>query len=427
MLSFFGGIVIQENIKRAIISCVMTNSLEWYGLALYGFFSSIIGSQFFKCADPFISNILSLSVFSLGIISRPVGAIIFGRLGDKIGRKKVLYMTLYLVAIPTTIMGLLPTYDQIGISAGIILMILFVCQGIGIGGGFAGSLVVLYEHSENQKERQSFICSWGPFSLVFGFLLAAVTGAVITKLMPHDILYSWGWRIPFFLGLSGNLIGKYINKKLTESAQIKQDDTVQKPTIGEIFKSTWRKMVTVIWIDMLIGFGYFFLTVFVPSYFISSLGFEANIVHIVSFVTMSFFCCSVIFGGILADKYTKEKVMIIASIFLCAVSIPMFLLFQCKTLAAIIIGHCVLLFFFGLYFAQIPPVAGPIFDTGVRLLGFSLAHNIAMALFGAPAPLLSNMMIKATGSLVSPGILLMVTAFISMLSIFYYLKNYTRK
>lgn len=423
--------MIQSNIKRAIISCVMTNSLEWYGLALYGFFSSIIGSQFFQCADPFISNILSLSVFSLGIISRPVGAIIFGKIGDKYGRKRALYLALYFVAVPTTIMGLLPTYNRIGVSAGLILMTLFVCQGIGIGGGFAGSLVVLYEHSLNQKEKQSFICSWGPFSLVFGFLLAAVTGAIITKLMPHDALYSWGWRIPFFLGLSGNLIGKYVNKKLTETSAVATATTTaekpKQPTFKELFRDNWRRMLMVIWVDTLVGFGYFFLTVFVPSYFITLLWFEPGVVHSVSFVTMAWFCCSVIIGGCLADKFGREKVMIIASIILACVAYPMFVMFSNKTVMSIAGGHAVLLFFFGIYFAQIPSIISPVFNKNIRFLGVSLSHNIAMAVFGAPAPLLSNYMIKLTGSSVSPAFLLAITSIISMMSIMYYRCCYVNK
>lgn len=420
--------MIQSKIKQAIISCVMTNSLEWYGLALYGFFSSIIGAQFFHCEDPYISNILSLSVFSLGIISRPIGAIIFGKIGDKFGRKRALYLTLYLVAVPTTIMGLLPTYEQIGISAGIILMLLFICQGVGIGGGFAGSLVVLYEHSVNQKEKQSFICSWGPFSLVFGFLLAAVTGYVITHLMSHDTLYSWGWRIPFFLGLSGNLIGKYITKKLTETSTVQSSDAKPaQPPFRELFHDNLKRMLTVIWVDTLVGFGYFFLTVFIPSYFITILKFVPETVHGISFITMSFFCCSVIFGGFLADKYGKTKIMIIASIGLAVVVYPVFTMFANNTVMSLTIGHATLLFFYGIYFAQIPPVLSSVFPQRIRFLGVSLSHNIAMAVFGAPAPILSNYIIKASGNLASPAILLAVASLASTWAIIYYKNKYNKE
>lgn len=418
--------MIKDDIKRAIISCVMSNSLEWYGLALYGFFSSIIGAQFFHCDDPYISNILSLSVFSLGIISRPVGAIIFGKIGDKFGRKRALYLALYFVAIPTTIMGILPTYSQVGIIAGIILMLLFVCQGIGIGGGFAGSLVVLYEHSEHQKERQSFICSWGPFSLVFGFLLAAITGYIITNSMSVENLHSWGWRIPFFLGLTGNLMGKYINKKLTETATVEKADE-KKPTpppFRELFHDNLKRMLTVIWVDTLVGFGYFFLTVFVPSYFVTILWFDPSVVHGVSFATMAFFCCSVIAGGYLADIFGREKVMILSSIALACIAYPAFLIFSNKTVSSLLCGHALLLFFYGVYFAQIPPVLSSVFPQRIRFLGVSLSHNIAMAVFGAPAPLLANYVIKCTDSVTSPAILIAATALISTASIVYYRNKY---
>lgn len=421
--------MIKDDIKRAIISCVMSNSLEWYGLALYGFFSSIIGAQFFQCDDPYISNILSLSVFSLGIISRPVGAIIFGKIGDKFGRKRALYLALYFVAVPTTIMGLLPTYSQIGVTAGIILMLLFVCQGIGIGGGFAGSLVVLYEHSENQKDRQSFICSWGPFSLVFGFLLAAITGYIITNSMSVDNLHSWGWRIPFFLGLTGNLMGKYINKKLTETANVVKPNEQSKPTpppFRELFHDNLKRMLTVIWVDTLVGFGYFFLTVFVPSYFVTILWFNPSVVHGVSFATMAFFCCSVIVGGYLADIFGREKVMILSSIALACASYPAFLIFSNKTVISLLCGHALLLFFYGVYFAQIPPVLSSVFPQRIRFLGVSLSHNIAMAVFGAPAPLLANYVIKATGSIISPAVLIAATALISTASIIYYMGKYKK-
>lgn len=422
----------KSTLKKAIISCVLSNSLEWYGFALYGFFASVIGSQFFKSDDPMTEMFWSLLVFSLGLFARPFGAFFFGHIGDKIGRKKALLYTVYLVAFPTFFIGILPTTQQIGSSAAVILTILFVLQGFGIGGGFAGSMVILHEHSLHYEKRSSIV-SFAPFSLMLGFALASLTAVIITNILSQESLYSFGWRIPFFISLAGTLVAKYINKKLIDASEINkksdnQNQTQEKPSdekkvspFKEIFSHHLGSLIFVILIDTLVGSGCFLNVVFIPNYFIKTLGMQNSEVQIFSCLVLIIGCLSILLGGIIANKFSKEKTMMTGAFLMVIFSYPAFkLMSDQSSLTMQIIGFTFHAFAYGLMFGPLPSVISSLFPSKVRFSGVSIAHNIAMAVFGAPAPIIATKLIQNTGSLTIPAIIYIISGLISGLAVLKY-------
>lgn len=421
-------------LNKAIISCVMTNSLEWYGFALYGFFAAVIGSQFFKSDDPMVEMLWSLLVFSLGLFARPFGAFFFGHIGDKIGRKKALYYTVYLVALPTFFIGVLPTSEHLGTMAGVLLIILFVLQGFGIGGGFAGSMVILHEHSLRYQKRSSIV-SFAPFSLMLGFMLASLTAYIITHTVSNENLYIWGWRLPFFIGLVGTLVAKYINKKLIDASELKAQKTEEvKPAekkvspFKEIFSNYLSSLLFVVLIDTLVGSGCFLNVVFLPNYFIKTLGMDNAFVQAFSCVVLIIGCGSILLGGKIADIISKEKTMMLGAFGMVLLSSPMFkLMADTSCFSGQLIGFIFHAFAYGLMFGPLPSVISSLFPEHVRFSGVSIAHNIAMAVFGAPAPILATYLIKSTGCLTSPSILYIISGLVSGIAVYIYKRKFSEK
>jgi MHS family proline/betaine transporter-like MFS transporter len=236
-----------SQMKKVIISCVAGSALEWYDFAVYGFFASIIGRLFFPSGDSFQQLIASFGAFASGLIARPIGAIMFGYIGDRLGRKKALVISIYMMAIPTALMGFLPTYDTFGYWAGILLTCIRILQGLALGGGFAGTIVFLYEHSEDKKKAT--YSAWAPFSLVTGFILGALVATVTDILLSPPQVESFGWRIPFILSFLGTFIGDYVKKKLSDpeeflkQQQMKKKNEKKQGLLADLFRNQERALV----------------------------------------------------------------------------------------------------------------------------------------------------------------------------------------
>ncbi|MFO0068875.1 MAG: MFS transporter, partial [Alphaproteobacteria bacterium] len=196
--------------KKVVVSGMLGNGLEWYDYALYGHMSVVFSRLFFPTDDPSLSLILTFLTFAAGFVSRPLGAVIFGRIGDKFGRKKALVASMILMAIPTGMIGLLPTYEMIGVAAPILLLSIRILQGISLGGAFSGSMSYVVEHAP--PTMRSTIGSVTMLSLVIGFLIGSAVSTIIASSLSEADFMSWGWRLPFFVGVLIGFVGYYIRE-----------------------------------------------------------------------------------------------------------------------------------------------------------------------------------------------------------------------
>ena len=206
--------------KRVIASCMIGNALEWYDFALYGYFATTLGQLFFPKFDPFAALMATFGVFAAGVIMRPVGGIIFGHIGDKIGRKNALLWSIFLMAVPTTLLGLLPTYEQIGWMAPLLLTVIRLAQGLSMGGEFTGSMIFVVEHAE--KGKRGVYGSWVIFSVLLGILAGSAIATGICEMLSQDQLLAWGWRVPFLLSVVGGYVGYVMRRTIQEPEQFTQ-------------------------------------------------------------------------------------------------------------------------------------------------------------------------------------------------------------
>jgi len=408
---------------RAIVSCMIGNALEWYAFVIFGFFAPTISQLFFPGSSGTIGLIKAFALFGMAFIARPLGAIIFGHIGDRFSRKNALLLSIFVMAIPTVLIGCLPTYATIGVFAPILLSVLLVAQGFAIGGEFTGSMVFTIESAP--MDQRGFIGSFTTFSCVIGVILGSLVSLLCTTQFSQEQMLSYGWRLPFIFTLFGTIVGAYIRKNVGEPTEYIAHKAERKNhafPLKELFTDHIKSVVCVVLIDFITAIGFFLLVIFLPTYLKSQdyLGLDARYAMQINTFNMIVFALSTLIGGALSDKYGRKMIFAyVAFIFLIG-GYPIFKLLGYNTTYAPLLAQFLLALHMGLFFGVIPAGLSELFPSVIRFTGLSVSHNISMALFGGSAPLLATTLIAAMGDIAAPGILLSLAALFCFIGIYYY-------
>ncbi|MBP7190302.1 MAG: MFS transporter, partial [Rickettsiaceae bacterium] len=297
--------------RKVIISGMIGNALEWYDYALYAEFAHIIGKQFFPNSE--IQEILTFAVFAAGFFIRPVGAVVFGNIGDRMGRRFALMLGILTMAIPTAAIGLLPSYNSIGIAAPLLLVLIRLIQGFSLGGEFSGCITYLVEYS--QPGKRGLIGSAAFVSMCLGMLLGNGTASLMANMMDEANLVSWGWRIPFIAGLFVGLVGLYIRHNLSESPlyrAAKAKKSLSSRPLYETVTQYWKSLVLAIAIYITVTAPFYTATVFIKS-FLLKLGYS-NLTAIAA-GTIILISMTIIMpiSSAISDKIGRKKVLLIGA------------------------------------------------------------------------------------------------------------------
>ena len=295
----------KSSLFKAVSAGSLGNALEWFDYGLYGCFAPVISSLFFPSSDPLSSLMLTLIVFGVGFIMRPLGGVVFGHYGDKYGRRKVLVATILLMGAATALIGCLPTYAKVGIAAPIGLALLRLVQGISTGGEWSSCMTFLSEYAT--PYNRGFIVSWSNFSIGIGLLAGTGTGAVITGLLAKEELYSWGWRVPFIFGFIIALASIKLLLKVEETPVYQQqqqvvNNEVKELPLKQVFTTYWKE--TLINMGVTIGWtiSYWVVMAYMPSYIIQILKYPMWLGMSLSSLLLLVFVLTIPFSGILTDK-----------------------------------------------------------------------------------------------------------------------------
>lgn len=418
-----------KTIKRVIISSMIGNGLEWYDFALYGYFSTLIAALFFPMEDPVVSLMATYGTFAAGFIMRPLGGLVFGLIGDRLGRKKALVWSIHLMSIPTFLMGLLPTYDMIGWLAPALLTCIRLLQGLSMGGEFTGSIVFIVEHA--QQERRGFWGSLAPFSALLGILTGSGFAFFLTSLLAKDAMFCWGWRIPFLLSLAGGWVGTMIRKHLDETNSFKNKKTsaTAKGASGllrTLFQHHKRALATVFCVDLLVAVGFYLVVSFLVGYFEQFLHLTSLQALTVNTTSMILFAVTIPIAGYWLDRVGRKPIMVASAALFFGLSIPIFYLFLTCNLYAIFLGQGLLGILMGAYFAAIPAVLVESFPAHVRYSGISIAHNLSMAIFGGSAPFIATFLTRQLDTLLAPAFYLVFAALMAAIGLLF-LQDATKK
>ena len=262
----------------------MGNCVEWFDFAVYGFLATYIGANFFPSDNPTASLLATFAVFGAAFFVRPLGGLVFGPIGDRLGRQRVLALVIILMSAASFAIGLLPTYATIGIWAPILLVFLRLLQGFSVGGEYGGAGSFVAEYSPD--ERRGYMVSWLMFSTLIGFLMGSVVVTALSALISEDAMSSWGWRIPFLIAGPLGIVGLYIRLRLEETPEFRALETtgeVAQAPLKEAFVENWRQILQVAGIAIIHNVGFYMVFTYMPTYFSTELGFgqTASFVSIV--------------------------------------------------------------------------------------------------------------------------------------------------
>jgi len=406
---------VQSDIRRAVAGASIGNAVEWFDFAIYGFLATFIAGQFFPAGDETAALLNTFAIFAAAFFMRPLGGFVFGPLGDRIGRQRVLALVILLMSAATLGIGLLPTYGAIGVLAPLLLLVLRCLQGFSAGGEYGGGAVYLAEFATD--ERRGVTVTFMVWSGVLGFLLGSITVTLLQAVLSTAAMESYGWRIPFLIAGPLGLVGLYIRLRLSDTPQFaelsKSDQTAESP-LREAVSTAWRSILQVIGLMIVFNIGYYVVFAFLPSYFIKTLQFSATD----AFLSITLACLVALVLilplAMLSDRIGRRPLLIGGAVAFAVLGYPLFLLLNTGSLAAAIAAHCVLAAIESVYVSTAVSAAVELFATRVRFSGFSIGYNVCVAVFGGTTPYIVTWLTATTGDAIAPAYYLVIAAMVSL-------------
>nr|ELR5112215.1 MFS transporter [Providencia stuartii] len=412
--------------KRALLAGSVGNFIEWYEFAIYGFLATIIAQNFFSYSgeeSQITAILLTYASFAIAFFFRPLGALIFGRIGDKLGRKPTLIFVLVMMTLVTTAIGFIPTYATIGVAAPIIITLLRIFQGLFAGGEYGGAVSLMTESAP--KGKRGLFGAWQSFTVALGLLAGVGVVSLLSFLMSTESLHDWGWRIPFWLALPMGLLALWLRYNMEEtpsfvSAQQKEQSETNAAKV-DIFKAIF------LGIGRLMAWsaaGYAYLVI-MPTYLQSSLHTDFNTALLIAVISNVGFAVTILPAGMLSDKIGRRNIMVLATILLLVFSLPLLKILQSESSTLLIKAVVVFIAggIVGLLAGPGPAMLAEMFPTKVRYTGLGLAYSLSNAVFSGCAGLIITGLIKQTGNLDIPAWYVMATALISLLALLTLNKN----
>lgn len=407
---------------RVLIGSLSGSTIEWFDFLVYGTVAALVFNHtFFVTDSEFLSMMFSMASFALTFFFRPVGGVVFAHIGDRIGRKKTLFITLMLMGGGTVAIGLLPDYSVIGIAAPILLVLCRILQGIGIGGEWGGALLLAYEYAP--KERRGLYGAVPQMGISLGMLLAAGVLALLT-LLPSDQFLAWGWRIPFVGSVVLVLIGLWIRSKLDETPdfkKIKESGEVVRLPIAEVFRNHWRAVLVSIGAKAAETGPFYIFGTYVIAYATDFLGARNNVVlAAVATAALVATLWMPVFGR-LSDSIPRAVLYRAIAIITILYAFPYFLLLNTGSVVAIFLATVI---GFGLLWGSVNAILGTMiaesFSPEIRYSGATLGYQVGAAIFGGSAPLIATALRQASGGEWWPiAIYIMVCAGLGLVASFF--------
>ncbi|MCX2496994.1 glycine betaine/L-proline transporter ProP [Plesiomonas shigelloides] len=416
-------IIDDAKLKKAITAAALGNAMEWFDFGVYGFVAYALGQVFFPGATPGVQVIAALATFSVPFLVRPLGGIFFGALGDKYGRQKILAITIIIMAISTFCIGLIPSYDSIGIWAPILLLLAKLAQGFSVGGEYSGAAIFVAEYSPDKK--RGFMGSWLDFGSIAGFVLGAGVVVVLSSVLGEQRFMAWGWRLPFFLALPLGVIGLYLRHALEETPAFQKHsenlqqhsaaDAPQPVSFAEIARGHWRSLLSCVGLVIATNVTYYMLLTYMPSYLSHNLHYpeDHGILIIIVVMLGMLFVQPVI--GLLSDRFGRRPFVIGGSIGLLLLAVPCFMLITSGSLVLIFAGLLVLAVLLNAFTGVMASSLPAMFPTKIRYSALAIAFNISVLIAGL-TPTLSAWLVEVTQNLYMPAYYLMAIAVVGLIT-----------
>ena len=401
--------------REAVIAGVIGNILEWYDFAVYGYLASTISGLFFPSGDRIASLLATYLVFGVGFVMRPVGSLLFGVYGDRHGRRKALSAVIFLMAVSTFAIGLLPTYDKAGVLAPILLVVARLLQGLSAGGEWGGSTAYIVEYAP--EGRRGFVGSWQQFSVGGGFLLGSLCATVLSFTLSPEALASWGWRVPFLLGILVGGLGAYMRWRLPDTpkfSEIAQQRAVAATPLADAVRQYPRETLTAFGITLHNTVAYYISLIYMTGYLIDVGKLPKPTAQLIGTICLAVFVTLIPFAGMLSDRLGRRPQLMASCIGFALLGYPFFLLGSSGRVELAFLAQLLMVVFLSLYAGSCPAAYAELFPTRVRYTALSIGYNIAVAIFGGFAPFIATWLIKATGNPLAPAFYVIAAAVITL-------------
>ena len=384
--------------KRIVTAGLAGNVLEWYDFAVYGYFAAVIGRAFFPEAHPELSLFLSLGVFAIGFIARPIGGLYFGAIGDRIGRRHALVASTFMMAIPSALIGVLPTYDTVGVAAPVALIVCRLLQGASVGGELTSSVTYLAENAP--KNRRAFWASFAIVGAVGGILLGSAVAAVMARVLSADQIANWGWRVPFLLGSIIAVSAMYLRRVLPDDAAPRTEESASAsmPLLITV-REHWGRLLFTFGVMTFVAVNFYMMYIYLSTFMSDVAGLpratslEINTISMVVLIPMA------LLGAWLADKYSAAAVMKVSAGLWIVLAYPLLALLDHPDPHMALAGQLGLTVIFGPYNGVASYYVALLFPRAVRMSGTSLASNCCFAILGGTAPMMSTFLVGDFGPL----------------------------
>ncbi|MGY0488720.1 MFS transporter [Streptomyces sp. WG-D5] len=414
--------------RRAVGAAAIGNVTEWFDFGVFANLTPVLTAVFFTGASPAVGTIGTLGLFAVAFLVRPLGGMFFGPLGDRIGRTKVLSITVIMMAIGTFVIAFIPGYETWGPAAPLLMLLARLVQGFSTGGEYGGAMTFIAEYAPDRK--RGFLGSWLEFGTLTGYLLGGVAGLVIQLpgVMSHEDLLSWGWRIPFLISGPIGIIGLYLRLKLEDTpafraAVAEQQGREGNQTLKEIrrvFTDHWRPMLICMGLVLVFNVTNYMLTTYMLEYidtFAPSV--STTWAQLLEISVLAVGMLLITFVGRLSDRVGRKPVLYVGCGMLIVLGVPSVLLIQQDTLLSVFAGLVLMSLMLLCFNSTIPSTLPALFPTAIRYGGLSIAFNLSVSLFGGTTAVVNALLVEATGDINVPGYYLMAAGAIGAVAAYF--------
>ena len=408
-------------IRRVVLASFIGTTIEWYDYFIYGTAAALVFNKlFFPSLDPFTGTIAAFGTFAVGFFARPIGGLVFGHYGDKLGRKTMLITTLVMMGVATFLIGCLPTYAAIDVAAPVLLVVLRFIQGFGVGGEWGGAVLMAVEHGH--KGRRGFYASWAQAGVPVGLLLATGIFSLLNAQLTDEQFIAWGWRVPFLIGILLLAVGLYIRLAILESPLFKklQEEEPDRPApIREVLRKHPRNILIAMGARFAENASFYIFTVFIYTYARDQLQLDHQVILNGILIASAAQFVAVPCFGALSDRVGRRPVYLFGALFTALFAMPFFLLVNTQTpglitlalVLAVAVGHAAMYGPQAAFFSEL-------FGTRVRYSGVSLGYQLASPFAGGLAPIIAAVLIKWSGGNPWPvAVYLIITCLITLTAI----------
>ncbi|WP_407472888.1 glycine betaine/L-proline transporter ProP [Xanthomonas campestris pv. raphani] len=412
-------------LRKAVGAAALGNAMEWFDFGVYGYLAVTLGQVFFPSSSPTAQLIATFATFTVAFLVRPIGGMVFGPLGDRYGRQKVLATTMILMALGTFSIGLIPSYAQIGLWAPALLLLARLLQGFSTGGEYGGAATFIAEYATDRN--RGLMGSWLEFGTLGGYIAGAATVTALHMALSQAQMLDWGWRVPFLVAGPLGLLGLYMRMKLEETpafrAYTEQSEQRERETAGQglmtLLRLHWPQLLKCVGLVLVFNVTDYMLLTYMPSYLSVTMGYaESKGLLLIILVMLVMMPLNVV-GGMFSDKLGRRPMIIGACAALFALAIPCLLLIGSGSDVLIFTGLMLLGLALVCFTSSMPSTLPALFYTPVRYSALSIAFNVSVSLFGGTTPLVTAWLVERTGDPLVPAYYLMGAAAIGLVTMLF--------